>query len=55
MTPIKGGRKYTMKDKKDQDVYLQAITMIAPATGWIEICSVPEVKADLVANQVELE
>ena len=28
--------------------------MIDPATGWIEICSVPEARADLVANQVEL-
>ena len=35
-------------------VYLQAITMIDPATGWIEISSVPEVRADLVANQIEL-
>ena len=43
-----------MKGKKDKDVYLQAITMIDPATGWIEIHSVPEARADLVANQVEL-
>ena len=28
--------------------------MINPATGWIEIRSVPEARADLVANQVEL-
>ena len=28
--------------------------MIDPATGWIEIHSVPEAKADLFANQVEL-
>ena len=28
--------------------------MIDPATGWIEIRSVPEARADLVANQVEL-
>ena len=54
MTSNKGGRKYTMKGKKDKDVYLQAITMIDPATGWIEICSVPEARADIVANQVEL-
>ena len=53
MTPNKGGRKYPMKGKKDKDVYLQAITMIDPATGWIEIRSVPEARADLVANQVE--
>ena len=54
MTPNKGGRKYAMKGKKDEDVYLQAITMKDPATGWIEIRSVPEARADLVANQVEL-
>ena len=28
--------------------------MIDPATGWIEIRSVPEARADLVANQEEL-
>ena len=33
MTSNKGGRKYTMKGKKDKDVYLQAITMIELATG----------------------
>ena len=54
MTPNKGGRKYAMKGKKDKDVYLQAITMIDPATGWIEIRSVPEARADLVTHQVEL-
>ena len=54
MTPNKGGRKYAMKGKKDKDVYLQAITMIDPATDWIEIRSVPEARADLIAYQVEL-
>ena len=43
-----------MIGKKDKDVYLHAITMIDPATSWIEIRSVPEARADLVANQVEL-
>ena len=43
-----------MKSKKDKDVYLQALSMIDPTTGWIEIRSVPEARADLVANQVEL-
>ena len=52
MTPNKGGRKHSMKGKTDKDVHLQAITMIDPATGWIEIHSVPEARADLVANQV---
>ena len=51
MTPHKGGRKYAMKGKKGKDVYLQAITMIDPATGWIEIGSVPEARANLVADQ----
>ena len=54
MTSNKGRRKYAMKGKKDKDVCLQAITMIGPATGWIEIRSVPEARADLVANQVVL-
>ena len=43
-----------MKVKKDKDVYLQAITMIDPATDWIELCFLPEARADLAANQVEL-
>ena len=34
--------------------YLQAVTMIDLATGWIEIRTVPSVWADLVSNQVEL-
>ena len=42
-----------MKDKKGKDVYLKVITMIDPATGWIEIRSVPEARADLVANQLK--
>ena len=54
MTPNKGGKKYAMKGKKDKDIYLQAITMIDPATGWIDIRSMPEARADLVDNQVEL-
>ena len=43
-----------MKGNEDKDVYLQANTILDPATGWIEICSVLETKVDLVANQVEL-
>ena len=53
MTPNKGGRKYTMKSKNDNNIYLQAITMIDPVTGWIEIYSVPEARADFDINQVE--
>ena len=54
MTSNKGGRKYPMNGLKDKDVYLQAVTMIDPATGWIEIRSVSEARADLVPNQVKL-
>ena len=41
-----------MKGKKDKDIYLQATTMIDPATGRIKIRSVPEARADLAANQI---
>ena len=54
MTPNKRGRKYAMKGKKHKDDYLQSVTMIDPAMGWIEIYSMPEARADLVDNQVEL-
>ena len=54
MNPDKGGRKFIMKFKKDKDIYLQAITMLAPATSWVEICSVPEARANLVANWEQL-
>ena len=35
-------------------VYLKTVTMIDPATGWREICTVVSARANLVANQVEL-
>ena len=47
-------KKYKMTTKSWKSVYLQAVTMIHPATGWIEIRTVPSARADLVANQVEL-
>ena len=50
MSPNKGDKEYTMKGKIENDVYLQAITMIDPTTGWIDIRSLPEARADLVAN-----
>ena len=43
-----------MKGKKDYDIHLQANIMIDPAISRIEICSMPEIGADLVANQLEL-
>ena len=40
--------------KSGKSVYLQAVTMIDPATGWIEIRSIPSSQVDLVSNQVDL-
>ena len=54
LTLKKQGNKYAMKDKNDKDVYLQAVIMIDTATGWIEICFVPEARANSVDNQIEL-
>ena len=43
-----------MKGEKNKDVCLQAISMIDPAVGWVEIRSVPEDRTDLVTIQLEL-
>ena len=43
-----------MTTKSGKSVYLQAITMIDPATGWIEIRAFLAVWADLVVNLLEL-
>ena len=43
-----------MTAKSGNPVYLQAVTMINPATFWREICTIPSVRVDLIANQVEL-
>ena len=43
-----------MKTTSGKTVYLQAVTMIDPATGWVEIRALPGARADYVANQVEL-
>ena len=43
-----------MTTKSGKTVYLQAITIIDPATGWIEIRTVLSARADLVSNIVEL-
>ena len=42
-----------MTTKSGKSVYLQAVTMIDPATGWMEIHTVPSAWAAFVANQVE--
>ena len=52
---LKGrGKKYQMTTKNGKTVYLQAIKMIDPATGWIEICMILSASTDLVSNIVEL-
>ena len=38
---------YKMTTKLGKSIYLQAVTMIDTATGWIEIRTVPSVRADL--------
>ena len=43
-----------MTSKSGRSIYLQAVTMIDPATGWIERHTLPSARDDLVANQVEL-
>ena len=40
-------KKYRMITKSGKSVYLRAVTMIDPATGWI-----PSAKEDLIAYQV---
>ena len=52
---LKGiGKKYQMTTKNGKSIYLQAVTIIDPVSGWIEICTVPSEYADLVSNVVEL-
>ena len=43
-----------MTTKSGRSVHQQTVTMIDPATGWLEICTVLPVWTDLTANQVEL-
>jgi transposase InsO family protein len=52
--PQGGGKKYQMTTTSGKKVYLQAVTMIDPATGWVEIRALPGARADYVSNQVEL-
>ena len=52
MTPKNGSRKYSMNDRNNKDVYLQAVLMIDSATGWIEIYSVLEARAVIDSSKV---
>ena len=51
-TPKGLERKYQKTNKNVESVYLQAVTMIDPVTGWIEICTTLTAQADLLSNQV---
>ena len=53
MIPKKGDKKYAMKGKKDQDFYLQVITMIKLVKYRRQGYSMPEVSKNIVNNQVE--
>ena len=43
-----------MTIKSEKSFYSQTITMIDPATGWIETSTVLSVQADLGSNHVKL-
>ena len=43
-----------MTTKNGKTIYLKAVNMIDPATGWIEIHTIPSTRADLVSKIVEL-
>ena len=43
-----------MTTKLRKSVYLQVVTMIDLASGWIELLTVPSVRTDLVSNQVKI-
>ena len=53
-TPKGKGKKYQTTTKNGKNVHLQTVTMIDPASGWIEIHAAPSTRADLVSNIVEL-
>ena len=44
---------YTIERKNQPDPYLQAVTMIDPATGWLEIAQYDNKRPITVANIVE--
>ena len=52
--PKRDEKKYKMTTKSVESVHSQSVTMIDPAIGWIEICTVPSAQRDLVSNQVDL-
>ena len=46
---------YTIERKDQEDLNLQAVTMIDPATGWLEIAQYEDKRAISVANIVKQE
>ena len=44
---------YKISSGKDNSLQLWAVTMIDPATGWLEIAPIKEKRADNIANVVE--
>ena len=44
---------YTIERKNQEDLHLQAVTMIDPATGWLEIAQYDDKRPITVANIVE--
>lgn len=44
---------YTLKGPHGKDLTLHCLTMIDPATGWFEMKTIPDKRADTIANLVE--
>ena len=47
-------KKYKMTTKSGKSVYLQACNLIDPATGWIEIRTVPSVQVCSQSSRTSL-
>ena len=43
-----------MTTKSGRSVNLQAVSLIDPATGWINIHTIPSALADFLANKAEI-
>ena len=52
-TPKRRGKKYQMATKNLKNICLQVVTMIDPATGWIEVCMLSSACAYLVSIILE--
>ena len=47
------GKKYN-ENQHGESVYLETVTILDAAMGWIEICKLSLIQADFMLNQVEI-